>query len=713
MGFFGTTLDPAPAAEPRSPSASAYERKRAGMAAKSRAESAAGREVGDIPEPEDKARRDACEFDFRLFCETYRRPAFPLAWSDAHLELIAAIQRAVLEGAQQSIGFPRGSGKTSLAEAAVEWATLYGHRRLALVIASEEGKAGDSLEAIKKDLETNPLLLADFPEVVIPIRRLGRTPQRAKGQTHEDAPTYIEWGTSEIVLPTIPGSKASGACIAVAGLDGSHIRGVKRTLPTGEVIRPDLVLVDDPQTRKSARSPSMSRTRELTIVGDVLGMAGPGQSISVLMACTVIYRGDLSDRMLDRNLHPDWRGIRRKLLPAMPERMDLWRKYWDTRAADLQRDGDGSAATEFYRANREEMDRGAVVMWPERFKDGEISAVENAMKLFMASPETFGSEYQNEPIAEAVQEAEGVDATDAARRVNRVARKVAPKGCETLTAQIDVHDRLLFWTVCAWGDGFGGAVIDYGTFPDQRVPVFTLADCPRPMTEFFREETGKAVAVETAVEMGLDRLANDLMGRHWRREDSDEPARIAFLLIDEGYDTEIVRRVIRRSPHRPLMRPSKGRAVGPHESPMAYWKVKDGEKAGPNWLRKCPPGTQQEHVQFDANAWKTFARNRLAAVPAAPDALTLFGGDPLAHALFADHLAAEFPTTTEGKGRVVEVWKNRPGRDNHFFDNIVGCAVAASVRGIRLPTSTEAAAIARPAPARQRRRGISKWGGTR
>jgi hypothetical protein len=43
---------------------------------------------------------------------------------------------------------------------------------------------------------------------------------------------------------------------------------------------PALVLSDDPQTMESAWSKSQSERREMTLVGDVLGMAGPGKKIA-------------------------------------------------------------------------------------------------------------------------------------------------------------------------------------------------------------------------------------------------------------------------------------------------------------------------------------------------------------------------------------------------------------------------------------------------
>jgi len=53
--------------------------------------------------------------------------------------------------------------------------------------------------------------------------------------------------------------------------------------------------------------------------------------------------------------------------------------------------------------------------------------------------------------------------------------------------------------------------------------------------------------------------------------------------------------------------------------------------------------------------------------------------------LFAEHLTSEYRVKTEGRGRTVDEWKARPERgDNHWFDCLVGCAVAASMQGAAL-----------------------------
>ena len=46
---------------------------------------------------------------------------------------------------------------------------------------------------------------------------------------------------------------------------------------------------------------------------------------------------------------------------------------------------------------------------------------------------------------------------------------------------IDVQGTLLFWMLCGWEDDFTGYVIDYGTYPDQKRPYFTLRDARRTL----------------------------------------------------------------------------------------------------------------------------------------------------------------------------------------------------------------------------------------
>jgi hypothetical protein len=166
---------------------------------------------------------------------------------------------------------PRGSGKTTLAEVACIWAVLYGHRDFVALIGSDEGHAAQMLDSIKAELDGNELLLEDFPEVCYPITKLEGIANRCAGQLYQGERTQIGWTAKEVVLPMIPDSPGAGAIIKVGGITGG-LRGMKFKRPDGKTARPSLVVLDDPQTDESARSPSQCETRERILAGAVLGL---------------------------------------------------------------------------------------------------------------------------------------------------------------------------------------------------------------------------------------------------------------------------------------------------------------------------------------------------------------------------------------------------------------------------------------------------------
>jgi len=666
--------------QPRKATISYAERKQR-EAERNLAKSRAGRDIGPPPPPEDVDRRDRCAGSFRAFCETYFPSAFCLRWSEDHLRVMAKIERAVLHGGLFAFAMPRGSGKTTLARVAGMWAVLYGHREYVCLIGSAEDQAKNILEAIKRDLLANDLLLADFPEAIYPIRKLENNARRQIGQLCNGEPTYITWSADRLVMPTMPNSPSSGGIVTVAGLD-SNIRGQQHTKMDGSIVRPSLVILDDPQTRQSAASATQTRHRLAILNGDVLGMGGPGVKMAGFMTCTKIYHDDLADQILDRERNPDWQGECTKMVyafPSGPEAERLWDRYAQVRADSLRADGDGAEATEFYRQNREAMDAGAVVAWPDRYNDDELSALQHAVNLKLRDEEAFLAEYQNEPLSEQAED-EILTPDQVADRFNGRPRKVVPAAATHLTAFIDVHDRLLYYVVAAWEQGFTGYVVDYGTWPDQKRMHFTMRDAKKTLGDLM-----PGAGVEGAVQSGLEGLATDLLTREWQQNEG--ATRIDRLLIDSGYLPGVVANVCLKVPGAGSLMPSKGVGIRAGNKPMASYRRKPGERHGHHWyMPNVSRTTEIRHVQFDTNYWKTFVHARLATTPGDRGCLTLFGKSANEHRLFAEHIAgSEVSTVTEGHGRVVREWALRPSRpDNHWLDCLVGTAVAASMCGVRL-----------------------------
>lgn len=656
--------------------------------------SAIGRDIGDIPEVVDPQRKARAAMDFRFFCETYFPETFSLPWSDDHLKVIAKIETAVLRGGVFAMAMPRGSGKTTLAETACIWAMLTGAREFVCLIGSDAGHARNMLESIKVEFETNDHLLDDYPEAVFPIHALERIHNQAKGQLCNGKATRIVWTADEIVLPTIENSKASGAIIRVAGIE-SRIRGMKFKRADGRAVRPSLVVLDDPQTDESARSDQQVRARMETLNGAILNLAGPGQKISGIMPCTVIRPGDMADQILDRDKHPAWQGERTKLVYVFPSNEKLWDKYAQIRADSFRNDGDGREATEFYRKHRKEMDAGAVIAWPQRHNEDELSAIQHAMNLRLQDERAFWAEYQNQPLPQDEGDSDQLTAEAIAAKTNGHPRSVIPIGASHLTMFIDVQGKLLFHTVVAWEDDFTGYVVDYGTYPDQQRPVFTLREVQKTLAR-----VAPGAGLEGSIYAGLEKLTGEYLARCWWRDDGAE-MRIERCLIDAnwGQSTDVVYQFCRQSAHAGLIMPSHGRYVGASSIPFSEYKRKTGERVGHHWRIPNVQGRRQvRHVVIDTNYWKSFVHARLAVAMGDPGSLSLFGRKPAEHQLLAEHLTAEYRVKTEAQGRVVDEWKIRAGGpDNHWFDCLVGCAVAASVQGAVLPGTD-----AKAAPVRQR-----------
>lgn len=638
----------------------------------------AGQDIGALPPVRDVARRARADLDFRFFCESYFPRLFTLAWSSDHLKVIAKIEQAVLRGGLFAMAMPRGSGKTTLSQIAALWALLIGRQPFVFLISATAEYASAALANLKSHLSQNELLLADYPEAVYPIRRLDGESRRCCGQRYYGELTHVGWTSDQIVLPTIPNSRCSGAIVRTAGLLG-NVRGAMHIRPDGKSVRPTLVVIDDPQTDQSARSPSQVHERLAVINGAILNLAGPGRRIAAVMPCTVIRQDDLADQILDREKHPEWQGERTRLVYTFPSNEKLWAEYARLRAESLRADGDGGEATEFYRKHQSAMDEGAAIAWPERHNPDELSAVQHAMNLRLRDEAAFWAEYQNEPLPAETADDDLLTADQIAAKVNGHNRGVVPIGATHLTMFVDVQQKALFWLVAAWEDDFTGYVVDYGTEPDQKAAYFTLRDIRRTLAV-----ASPRAGLEGAIYAGLERLVEAKLGQEWRRDDG-AMVRIDRCLVDAnwGNSTDVVYQFSRQSKHAAVLLPSHGRYVGASSIPFSDYKRKRGDRVGLNWRIPTVNGKRAvRHVVFDTNFWKSFVHARLAVPMGDPSCLSLFGRRSESHRLIAEHLTAEYRIRTEGRGRTVDEWKLRADSlDNHWLDCLAGTAVAASMQG--------------------------------
>jgi hypothetical protein len=681
------------------------ERERARQAEQARA----GRELGVLPRVADPQRRRKAHASLRTFAETYFPERFTLAWSPDHLRVIERMEKTILSGGRQAFAMPRGSGKTTLAEIGVLWAVLTGRRNYVALVGASKPHSDELLDSIRGELEANELLAADFPEVCVPISALEGIHNRAKGQLHQGTRTQIRWAGATLVLPTIrlletelPEERrrgrqqpllkageltpASAAIICVRGITG-RIRGMKFRRPDGETVRPDLCIVDDPQTDTSARSVTQCTKRLRILTGAILGLAGPGQTIAVFVPCTVIVPGDMADQLLDREEHPEYHGERTKLVYEWPRNAALWEEYAELRRADLASGGDGSPATKFYRKNKRAMDAGSKVAWPARHLPEELSALQHAMNLRIDSPDTFDAEYQNEPVNEDDQQTIVPELADLCARVSAYKRGQIPAAVERLTWFVDVHANLLYWGVVGWAPGFTGWLVDYGTWPDQRSTYFTLRDARHPIS---KDKRITATTLEGQVSQALDQLFQQLGTRTWTREDRLELSLdLGMCDANWGDTTDQVYEACRlaKTKYGLKVLPSHGAAYGPSKCPISRYKAKSnkGSILGDEWM--IPPVARKRTIRaviFDANRRKSFLFRRLCTPIGDPGSLVFFHAKPHEHKLLGEHLTAEKPKEVSGPYGDLTEFALVPGRDNHWLDVLVGCCTCESIAGGKL-----------------------------
>lgn len=684
------------------------QRHRERMAKRMREQSASAAEIGPIDPPANPYRRETARYNLHHFLVTYFPSSTGLKpFSEDHLRVINRVQKCALEGGRFVEAIYRGFAKSTILENSILWIMLYGHRQFPVLFAASKELAKDAIESIKSELEDNDLLAEDFPEVCVPVQALEGKVQRCASQTQNGRKTDIHWTADAICLPTVyvpegwgipdaeldwentQPSEASGVVMKVKPYGA---RGLRHKRADGKQVRPDFVGIDDPQKDEGAGSPLQVSKKLKTLKKAILRLGGHMGSMAVVIAATIIERDDMIDQLINPKLNPSWQGERIRMMKSFADHHE---DEWLGRYAEIRNDYDPDDiedqrrarrdSTEYYRANREKMDKGCEVSWEHCYspEDLEISAIQHAYNILIDDGyEAFMSECQNEPIEQDEAPADALKPADIEAKTNGYERYQVPIFAEHVTAHIDVQQDALYWTVAGWGDGFAGGIMDYGAFPSQGSDYFGYSEITRTL-RWAAGRAGVKAGIEGALWWGLDQLTRQLFGREYERDDGTIAA-LDLCLIDAGYKAKVVREFIRQSDYRDRLMPAIGRGIGAKDKPMIEWPKKRGERRGLGWTVPPANAGNIRHVLTDVNEWKSAVAERLKTPIGDPGCLAIYGRGNLTHRMLAEHLTAEYPVLTEGRGRAVEEWTLRTNRDNHLLDTVVGSAVAASMVGVRL-----------------------------
>lgn len=640
-----------------------------------------------IPQPEDPIRREELEQDPLLWLPHYLPEVFSDGFEEHHIDMVKAIDRAATYTGDQAIAAPRGEGKTTIAEGTTLFCML---RRLkpvpfAVIFAATGSDAEDSLNSVKEYICESDRLLADYPELCVPVREVQATPNKAHsmrvyGDHFPLAKARFQWSGREISFPNVPGFFAAKTRFATRGLDAA-VRGLKKGTR-----RPTLAVIDDPDTESTAASEDQTDKLIRRIERAIAGLAPKGKRMSRVLLSTLQNRTCASAQFTDSQIKPSWNGKRFKLVITPPADTDSWDEYCGMRQQNMA-DGDPFArgAHAFYLEHREQMDEGAVVANPYSYDarilpDGSALQVSTLQRYydFVADNGEHAalSELQNDPPEESGPVESGITAYRIQRQVSGYPRRVVPPDVLALVQGIDPGKYACHWVVKAFRADATGFVIDYGV---QEVLGTKI--------------TSPDAAIDQAILRALRTRRETVLANPYCTADG-KPVEILKTVTDAGYRTHIVYGFCQEAGLGFEAAMGFGKAAG-CAGPMFSQPVRATDTkrpGGEGWFKSLRPrGTWL--VCMHKDHWLGWEHDRWMTPPDMPGTCMLFGdpgeGDRLSpdqkgHFSFSKHLTAlvqrEEPTKDKG---IIRRWHVKSDTD-HYFSASYQADVAGCMCGVSL-----------------------------
>lgn len=329
-----------------------------------------------------RAEVDLIYFAYEYFGEHYN-PGNPGNWipvtidqaPEFHLELGKIMDQVSLEERNAKICWaaPRSHAKSSYLSKAFPLREICFRRRKFIILISETpAVAVSNMEWLALQLKYNEKLRRDFGPILSP---------KQQENPRDNSQEFIAWEPRENGYQHLLAKVLSTSA-------NSAIRG---TNWLGR--RPDLIIMDDLESKKNTNTPELREEMRNWFTQSVMPLGDPeGKLTAFVYMGTVLHVDSLLQYVLTQR--GDFRSRRFQAIIEWPERMDLWEQC---RLIYQNRENPNASeeAEAFYIANKEEMDRGAQVLWPS------VQPLFTLMKWkWDNGSKAFNTEYMNNPVDE-------------------------------------------------------------------------------------------------------------------------------------------------------------------------------------------------------------------------------------------------------------------------------------------------------------------------
>lgn len=300
--------------------------------------------------------------------------------ADFHREITDIMNEVSMRerNAKVAVAAPRSHAKSSyLSKAFPVHEVVYRLRKYIIIISETPKVAQSNMEWIRNQLKYNRKLREDFGPLLSP---------KDQANIRDNSDGFIAWHPD----PDDPEYRIQLALVEAAST-GQALRG-----RNWDGSRPDLIILDDLEDARpggNASTPEQRQALKDWFAQTVMALGDPKgkRTAFVYMGTTVHYDSLLMDVLYRRS---DFRTRVYRAIIKEPERQDLWeqcREIYQNRENPNRLED----AERFYAKHREEMDKGAKVLWSE---------VQPLWKLMTwkwdNGSKAFNTEYQNNPIDE-------------------------------------------------------------------------------------------------------------------------------------------------------------------------------------------------------------------------------------------------------------------------------------------------------------------------
>ena len=310
-------------------------------------------------------RRKAGQESLHAFAKLYLSEHVHIAPSNAHLEIYKVLYDMVTNrGKKVAIAAPRDFGKSTMITLAyIIYLICYAREHFIVIISNTASQARKILDNVRSELTENEALRRDFPEIF-----------ESNGK-----PKPPRWTNDDIIT-------RNNVEILALGY-GQQIRGRKHGHH-----RPTLVIMDDIEDGENTFSPETKEKMKRWLERSVLKV---GSSLSNFLFIGTVHNSfSLLGDYLSSEVDPSWIGKKYKAVKEWPENMHTWEHFWKIRSGkEVYNNAKGPlTAQKYYQDNKLSMDKGAVILWPQKWN------LCNLMEMHAENELSFRSEMQNEPI---------------------------------------------------------------------------------------------------------------------------------------------------------------------------------------------------------------------------------------------------------------------------------------------------------------------------